>query len=103
MSQREIEGTLQSEPIFSRVYSGGQVTIPARIRKSLNIGAGTVLSFMQLGEVILLSPRGLIVPGAQREIVRIMEEERVSLQELLGGLEEERLCYNREEYGIEGS
>ena len=68
MSQRDVDGTLQLEPISSRVYSKGQVTIPAKIRKRLNIDEGTVLSFLQIGEVILLSPRRLAVPGAQREM-----------------------------------
>ena len=99
MNRMDVVGTLQSEPISSRVYSKGQVTIPARIRKRLNIGDGTLLSFLQIGEVILLSPRRLVVPGAQKEIAWIMEEEGVTLQELLEGLEEERLRYNREEYG----
>ena len=102
MIRRENEGMLQLEPTFSRVYSKGQVTIPAKIRKSLNIGEGTKLSFLQIGEVVLLSPRSLVVPGAQREIAWIMEKEGVTLRELLEGLEEERLRYNREEYGIEG-
>jgi len=100
MSQRDIDGMLQLEPIFLRVYSKGQVTIPAKIRKSLNIGEGTLLSFLQIGEVILLSPRRLVVPGAQREIAQIMEKGGVTMRELLEGLEEERLRYNREEYGI---
>ena len=99
MSQRDVDGTLQLEPISSRVYSKGQVTIPAKIRKRLNIDEGTVLSFLQIGEVILLSPRRLAVPGAQTEMAWIMEEEGVTLQELLRGLEEERVRYNREEYG----
>ena len=102
MSRRDMDRTLQLEPMFSRVYSKGQVTIPVKIRKSLNIGEGTRLSFLQLGEVILLSPRRLVVPGAQREIAWIMEKEGVTLRELLEGLEEERLRYDREEYGIEG-
>ena len=99
MSQRDVDGTLQLEPISSRVYSKGQITIPAKIRKRLNIDEGTVLSFLQIGEVILLSPRRLAVPGAQTEMAWIMEEEGVTLQELLRGLEEERVRYNREEYG----
>ena len=103
MSQRDFDGTLQLEPTSSRVTSKGQVTIPAKIRKRLNIGEGTVLSFLQIGEVILLSLRRLAVPGAQREMAWIMEEEGVTLQELLKGLEEERVRYNREEYGIEGA
>ena len=102
MSRRDIEGMLQLKPISSRVYSKGQVTIPVKIRKSLNIGKGTLLSFLQIGEVILLSPRRLVVPEAQREIAWIMEKEGVTLSELLEGLEEEHLRYNREEYGIEG-
>ena len=101
MNRRDIDGTLQLEPFLSRVYSKGQVTIPAKIRKRLNIGQGTLLSFLQIGEVILLSPRRLVVPGAQKEMAWIMEQEGVTLKELLEGLEEERLRYNQEEYGIE--
>lgn len=103
MSRRDINRTLPLEPIFSRVCPKGQVTIPARIRKSLNIREGTLLGFLQIGEVILLSPRRLVVPEAQREIARVMEEEGITLKELLEGLEEERFRYNREEYGIEGT
>jgi len=46
--------------------------------------------------------KGLLVPEIARRIEAIMEEEGLTLQDLLDGLEKQREAYVREKYGLEG-
>lgn len=77
----------------------GTVTLPARLRKRCGLDAGDLLTVLDLGSVFVLSPEVSIVSKIAREIERLREEEGLSLEELLKGLDEERRRLYQERYG----
>jgi len=80
--------TVKSYPI--RLRGRGQITIPQEVRDTLSVDEGDILTLLQVGEFILVSPKQPKVPQLTDRIATLMEQERVSLADLLAGLEEER-------------
>lgn len=78
----------KSYPI--RLRGRGQITIPQEVRDRLSVDEGDILTLLQMGDFILVSPKQTKVPQLADKIVTLMEQEQVSLADLLTGLEEER-------------
>ena len=68
----------------------GQITMPKAVRESLAIADGDILALLQIGDLILLIPKQLRVPQLADKIATLMEQEGVSLADLLSSLAEER-------------
>ena len=85
---------ISSNPV--RLRERGQLTIPRSVRDRLGSIDGDILTLVQLGNVIVLSPREPQVPRQADKIVKMMEEEGVSLVDLLSGLKEERLTISQD-------
>lgn len=79
-----------------RLRKRGQITLPQTVRDNLGLGEGDILMLLQMGEVIVLTPRQPQVSRLADKIVGLMEEEGVSLADLLQGLKEERETIWRE-------
>ncbi len=77
----------------------GVVTLPKRLRERYGLGAGDVLSVLDLDGVFVLSPRAAVVPELAAEIERLRVEAGLSTDDLLAGLRAERQRYARERYG----
>ncbi|CAD5949370.1 AbrB/MazE/SpoVT family DNA-binding domain-containing protein [Planktothrix agardhii] len=75
----------------------GEITIPQVIQDSLNINEGDHLILLQIGDLIVLTPQQPQVPQLIDQIATLMENENVSLTDLLAGLEAEREVINREQ------
>lgn len=88
MTNEESSYNISSNPV--RLRERGQLTIPQSVRDRLGLNDGDILTLVQLGDVIVLSPREPQVPKLADKIVKMMEEEGVSLVDLLSGLKEER-------------
>jgi len=73
-----------------RLRERGQITLPQPVRNSLAVDTGDTLSLVQIDDILLLSPRQSVIPKLSQEFTALMQEEGVSLAELLQGLEEER-------------
>lgn len=73
-----------------RVRERGQITLPQSVRTSLAVDAGDTLSLVQIGDIVLLSMKTTLIPKLSQEFSTLMQEEGVSLADLLEGLEEER-------------
>ncbi len=73
-----------------RLRERGQLTLPKTVRQNLSVDQGDMLNLVQIGEVFVLSPQRPLLPQLSEEFSTIMEDENVSLAELLQGLEEER-------------
>jgi AbrB family looped-hinge helix DNA binding protein len=73
-----------------RVRNRGQITLPRSVRTSLAVDAGDTLNLIQIGDVVLLSLRQAQIPRLAQEFTTQMQEEGVSLGDLLHGLHEER-------------
>lgn len=75
----------------------GEITIPQVIQDSLNINEGDNLILLQIGDLIVLTPQQPQVPQLIDQIATLMENENVSLTDLLAGLEAEREVINPEQ------
>lgn len=73
-----------------RVRERGQITLPQAVRTSLSVDTGDTLNLVQIDDIVLLSPRQALIPKLSQEFTALMQEDGVSLADLLKGLEEER-------------
>ena len=85
---------IQSNPV--RLRKRGQITIPQAVRDDLGVREGDILTLIQMGDVVMLTPKQPQVPRLADKITELMEEEGVSLADLLKGLKEEREAIWRE-------
>jgi AbrB family looped-hinge helix DNA binding protein len=82
-----------------KVRERGQVTIPASIRKELDLGDDATLSVVKVGDVLVLTPRKLIGDAVAKKAARAMKKAGLRLEDLLTDLDKQRDRYNRERYG----
>jgi len=85
-----------TETYAARLRPRGQVTIPQPVRESLSLNQGDILTVVQLGDTVLLTPQKLRTPALAEQFTQIMEDEGVTLADLLAGLAEERASIHRE-------
>jgi bifunctional DNA-binding transcriptional regulator/antitoxin component of YhaV-PrlF toxin-antitoxin module len=83
----------------TEIKSRGQLTIPKKIRESGVLEEGQVVSLIPLGDSVLITPRRLPLDEARREIKKLLKAAGVSVEALLGGIEEERGEFFKETYG----
>jgi AbrB family looped-hinge helix DNA binding protein len=83
-----VDSEVETSPV--RLRKRGQITIPQTVRDSLGVSEGDILTLIQMGEAVILTPRQPRVPRLADKIADLMEDEGVSLAELLQGLKEER-------------
>lgn len=82
-----------------QITKRGAVTLPADLRKRYRLDAGDTLTVLDLGGVFVLSPKASVVSKVARQIQQMREEEGLSLEDLLEGLDEQRQRLYREKYG----
>lgn len=73
-----------------RLEKEGQITVPQTVQERLNLTEGDMLTLMQIGDVVLLTPKQPQVPQLADRITALREDEGVSLTDLLEGIETER-------------
>lgn len=61
----------------------GEITIPQVVQDSLNVNEGDLLTLVQIGNLILLTPQQPQVPELIDQITTLMETENVDLNDLL--------------------
>ena len=81
-----------------RLGADGGLVLPPRVLEALNLQPRQELVILPVGETLVLVPRSSIVLKASQTISKILDEERVTREELLADLAEERQQYNREHY-----
>lgn len=82
-----------------KVRGRGQLTIPASLRKDLNLDDDAALTVVKVGDVLLLTPRKLIGDAVAKKAARAMKQAGVKLDDLLADLGRQRERYTRERYG----
>ena len=95
MSEYEIKQTTV------RLRERGQITIPQAVRDKWAAEANEpdVLNLVEIGDAVFLSPKKLLLPELSKQFSALMDEEGVSLADLLEGLAEERQAIYQERYG----
>jgi AbrB family looped-hinge helix DNA binding protein len=94
--QKDGEGTMDATV---QVRQSGSLTLPASIRERYKIKPGDTFKIMDLDGILVLIPMTLMVPELAREIERARVEARLSVEELLAALREQRERYARGMYG----
>jgi hypothetical protein len=69
------------------------------VRDRLNVNEGDTLTLVQVGSTLILTPKRPLVPLLADRIVELMEQDGVTLADLLLGLEEERAAIYQERWG----
>jgi bifunctional DNA-binding transcriptional regulator/antitoxin component of YhaV-PrlF toxin-antitoxin module len=81
-----------------RVRERGQITLPQAVRNGLAVDTGDTLNLVQIDDLVLLSARQAMIPKLSQEFTALMQEEGVSLADLLQGLEEERKLIHQQRH-----
>jgi bifunctional DNA-binding transcriptional regulator/antitoxin component of YhaV-PrlF toxin-antitoxin module len=77
----------------------GLITLPVELRRQYGLGEGDVFTLVDLGDgSFLLTPRVSQLARLGGQVARLMEEEGVTVEEMLEALDEEREDYYREHY-----
>jgi AbrB family looped-hinge helix DNA binding protein len=89
--------------ISTEIKSRGQLTIPKKIRDMIHLEEGQAVSIIPLGDSVIITPKRLELDEARRQIRRILKQSNCSVEELLGGLKEERTTLYKDVYGKKDS
>lgn len=82
-----------------QIRSKGTITLPAALREKYKLEKGKTLSLIDLGEgKILLTTKPSRLGKITARIEKRLKEENVTLDDILGQLNEERKIYNQERY-----
>jgi AbrB family looped-hinge helix DNA binding protein len=81
-----------------RLRERGQLTIPQDVRENLTIHDGDLLTLIQVDELLLLTPKKPLIPQLSAQFSALMDEQGVTLADLLEGLEKERELIWRERH-----
>ena len=77
----------------------GVITLPIGLRRQYNLDEGDVFTLVDLGGgSFLLTPRVSQVARLGDQVAWLMEEEGVTLEEMLEALDQEREIYYQEHY-----
>lgn len=79
-----------------QIRGRGTVTLPAKIRERYDLADGDPLTLVDLDGAILLSPKVSVADKLSAEIEYLLTEAGLSMDELLGGLREQRAQYHAE-------
>ncbi len=83
----------------TKIWGRGQLTIPASLRKELNLEKETVLYIFKVGGSLLLTPKKLVGDSVAKAAQKEMKKAGLSLDDLLKDLEKQRRNYDRERHG----
>lgn len=98
-----INPAIESKEYTIQVRQRGQVTIPGQLREALSIKDGDTLTVIQVGANFFVSPKPLRTPELSNRIADIMEQEGVTLADLLEDLPAIREEIFHERYGNDAS
>lgn len=86
--------------LYVRVQEKGQVTIPTRLRKKLNIKKGSLVSFVEMENGVLIKPAEVVFSEALEEIGAALKADGITLEELIERGREIRGKIAEEKYGL---
>jgi AbrB family looped-hinge helix DNA binding protein len=73
-----------------QIRKRGSITIPKAIRKRYQLDENDPLTLIDLGEGIFISPKQSILPKLVDQIEKIRKARKISLEELIAGVQRER-------------
>jgi AbrB family looped-hinge helix DNA binding protein len=85
--------------ITGEIKARGQLTVPKKIRDMLKLETGQAVTFLTIGDSVIISAKRLDLDEARRQLRRIVKESGLSEAEILSDLKKEREALYRETYG----
>ena len=85
---------------YVRVQEKGQVTIPNKIRKKLNLKKGDMVMFVETENGVLIKPAEILLTEALDEIGKALKDDGITLEEWMARGREIRGKLLEEMYGI---
>ena len=76
-----------------QIRKRGTLTLPVSLRQKYRLEEGDPLTVVDLKEGIFLSPKGSILPKLSSEIEKLRKKHKISLEELIKGVAEQRKRY----------
>jgi len=83
----------------AEIKARGQLTIPKKIRETSHIEEGNVVSILPVGDSLIITPKRLELDEARRQLKKLLKASSLTIEELIGGLKEERDELFKETYG----
>jgi len=83
----------------ARIWGRGQITIPARLRRELQLDNEQVLEVFRVGKNLVLTPKKLLGDTLAHQVEKEMKKEGITLENLLSDLRKERARYRQEKNG----
>jgi bifunctional DNA-binding transcriptional regulator/antitoxin component of YhaV-PrlF toxin-antitoxin module len=82
-----------------QIRSKGSLTLPKELRRKYQLNEGDVFRVVDLGDgSFLITPQATTIDRLGDRIAEIMDEQNVSLEEVLETLDQERQRYYQEHY-----
>jgi bifunctional DNA-binding transcriptional regulator/antitoxin component of YhaV-PrlF toxin-antitoxin module len=85
-------------PKLVKLRSRGQLTIPQEMREALQIDERTGLNILQVGKVLIMTPRRLERVSLAKEVEKELKKEGLSLEDLISDLTAQRKRYVAEPF-----
>ena len=95
-----IRGETMATSRLSLVQEKGQVTIPADIRRKLGIKKGDYVAFVETDQGILITPQEVVAMEALDRIGEALQEQGITLEELIVSGRDIRGDLVKERYGL---
>jgi antitoxin PrlF len=86
-------------PMTGEIKTRGQLTVPKKIRDMLKLEEGQAVTFLAIGDSVIISPKRLDLDEARRQIRSIVKESGLTEAAILSDLKKERALLYREKYG----
>jgi AbrB family looped-hinge helix DNA binding protein len=90
---------VETKAAIAEIKARGQLTIPKKIREMSQIEEGNVVSILPIGDSLIITPKRLELDEARRQLKQLVKASGLTLEELAGGLKEERVELFKETYG----
>ncbi len=87
-------------PLYVRVQEKGQVTIPTKLRKKLNIKKGDTVMMVEAENGILIKPAEVVLSEALDEMGKALKADEIALEEWIERGRQIREKLLEEKYGI---
>jgi AbrB family looped-hinge helix DNA binding protein len=91
-----MEGT---KAAVAEIKARGQLTIPKKIRDTSNIEEGSMVSILQVGDSLIITPKRLELDEARRQLKKLLKASTLTMEGLIAELKKERGGLFKETYG----
>ena len=86
-------------PKSIKLWGSGQLTIPKEIREALHLDKETKINVFAVGRCLVMTPKPLLRRSLAKKAQKEMREKKISLNDLLADLKNERRQYMKKNYG----